>query len=465
MNRLSRWILGLGSAPLAALVFPPFGFDGFGIPFLAVFAWLPLLLSLHGSTAKENVYRGFIHGFIFYAITFSWFTALFANLAVILWLILATFSALTCWGLHFLISKKDKLGTMGVACLGASLWVGFEFLRGEVYFLKFPWMTPGMGMGPTWWHPLLGVYASTFLIVFSGITLSFWRKKPTMAQWTGLLLAVTCLLSIRSPLVGAGQRDDSSGIPVLAVQALHPEADESQVAAIEFGAKFIVWPEYSRPGDARRIPFVRRSLEALATNAQATLILGTTTDLPGGENYNTALSIGESGILGEHHKNHPVHFFDDGKIGPNALPISTPLGKVGTSICFDNDYQDTALSMTQNGAEFFLVPSLDAVSWTLREHLQHSDLARHRAAENHREFVVASGQGITQHIDAQGRRVAALPQPDPGMLTTKVIPHRDLTFFTQYGWLFGWVNLGVTGIIVLWLLVEKFKKRRVAKSA
>jgi apolipoprotein N-acyltransferase len=102
---------------------------------------------------------------------------------------------------------------------------------------------------------------------------------------------------------------------------------------------------------------------------------------------------------------------------------------------------------------------MDAASWTARQHLQHAELARHRAAENGRWFVVSSSSGLTQVIDPHGRRIAQLPLFDPGVLVAQVGKRSDLTFYTRLGWLIGPT---CTVLSVLLLVASSVLSRRQA---
>ena len=78
--------------------------------------------------------------------------------------------------------------------------------------------------------------------------------------------------------------------------------------------------------------------------------------------------------MGRHIKNHPVHFFSNCIEGETADPVETKHGKAGTPIYFDYDHPDVIRKMTANGAKYFLIPSMNAMSWSARQHEQHGVL-------------------------------------------------------------------------------------------
>lgn len=146
--------------------------------------------------------------------------------------------------------------------------------------------------------------------------------------------------------------------------------------------------------------------------------------------------------------------------GQTAEAVSTPKGRFGTPICFDCDYEDVIRKMTRDGAEYFIIPSLDATRWGVKQHLQHAELFRHRAAENGRWMMVASGSGMTQLIDPYGKRVKQLELMTEGVLVGYLERRSGLTFYTQYGWLFAWVAMSAGWAWWLWLCLRNHRKKR-----
>ena len=144
-----------------------------------------------------------------------------------------------------------------------------------------------------------------------------------------------------------------------------------------------------------------------------------------------------------------MHFFNDGIAGTQYVPISTPFGNVGTPVCFDGDGSEIIRKIAQNGAELFITPIYDSASWTELQHLQHAALFRIRAAETGRWFVCAASSGVTQIIDPHGNTVAQLPMMRDGVLTGNVELLKARTFYTTVGWVFPWVTLIGSVVVVL----------------
>lgn len=210
----------------------------------------------------------------------------------------------------------------------------------------------------------------------------------------------------------------------------------------------------------RRNKYQWPQLLSLANKTEAILIIGTRTDHESGGWYNTALTLTGDEVLGEHYKNHPVHFFDDGIAAEEATAVDTHVGKVGTPICFDSDYQDVIRRMVSDGAEFLAIPSMDAIHWGEKEHYQHAELFRHRAAENGRWIMVAASSGVTQVLDSNGNRVASLPIIDEGVLTYDVVKNNHTTFYNRAGWMLPWAVMFAAAVWVCILVVQTIRAGR-----
>jgi apolipoprotein N-acyltransferase len=215
-----------------------------------------------------------------------------------------------------------------------------------------------------------------------------------------------------------------------------------ETRALPDDIQYAVWPEYAVPYDIRMNLRDWKLVEALCQEKNLTLTFGTQLDhspRPGWSNI--SLTMDPDGTRGEHKKVHTVHFFDDGTPGKTALPVATRHGMVGTPICFDCDYEGITRRMTKAGAEMFVVPVMDAVSWTARQHDQHAELFRIRACENARWMFVCASSGVSQIIDPQGQLHARLGALEQGVMSGWIRPESELTFYTRIGYLLPWGGL------------------------
>ena len=417
------------SAGLAILVFEPIAWWP-----LALVAWIPLFVVLKSASPREGFYLGLLHGFLLFGGTLSWVWSIFGRVAIGLWGILALFSAVSC----LIVVLMPKRSPLVSALLVATVWAGVEYFRCEVFRLAFPWITPGTGIPPNWFTPVVGVYGVS-LLVFFGNSLLLVRSKIGAS-----LLIVMGLAAVSVPSAG----DPEKVVRVLLVQdetAIVSKLREASEPLVE-GVDAVVWPEYSLSD------FDDDDLTAaLALAGNCRVFVASGMETRNGEVGNTAFTISRDGIVGRHIKNHPVHFFSDGVKGRTSDPVETMHGKAGTPICFDCDHQDVIRKMTANGAEYFLIPSMDAMSWSARQHEQHGALFRHRAAENGRWLAVASTSGVTQFIDPRGQVRSQLPLMDEGTLIGEIGRLKNRTLFQLGGWLVGPLALLGVGVVVIWL--------------
>ncbi|SHJ91532.1 Apolipoprotein N-acyltransferase [Rubritalea squalenifaciens DSM 18772] len=455
MNLTLRLILVVASALLASTVFAPLSWW-----FLAVVAWIPLFVGIHGTSAKVGGRLCLLHGVIYFGITMAWITKVFVGMSwaiVPLAFIMAFFSMFFGAGYAALSTRYQK-GWL-VALGGACWWLAVEMVRAEIFVLKFPWMTPGVGLGPGWISPVFGVYGISFFIVLGGMLVAQ-QGKARIAG--GVLLLAMLLSTILRP---SPYKVGEDGLRVVAVQAEGVYGDNLiQMADPLAGeADIVLYPEYGFTMDVRQTKHLYDSFAEFSRKHDALMVFGTVTKLDQESFYNTALTMDGDQVLGEHYKNHTVHFFNDGIAGTEAKPVETRKGTFGTPICFDCDYEDTVRQMTGKGAEYFIVPSLDAKHWGLQEHEQHAELFRHRAAENGRWMMVASGSGMTQLIDPYGNRVLSLPLMEEGILSGMLEKRKGLTFFTRAGWLFPWIVLVVGSAWMLWLMGSYYGQKKAQK--
>ncbi|MDB4541693.1 hypothetical protein N9192_02235, partial [Akkermansiaceae bacterium] len=371
-----RILLIILSATLATLTFEPYA-----LSHLTLIAWIPFFIALRAVSTRAGFRLGVLQGFLTLAGTLPWLYSVFGTLAPALWFILALFT-----GLFGALSTLPRIKNSPFIL--AVIWTGIEYYRCEHFYLSFPWITPGTSFDPNFFTMIIGVYGLTFLIVLGSIMLAQKRYN------TGGFILLTIHLfwfdsnrpNIETPLTVALVQNESRNYDNYLIPS-KPLKDK---------ADFIVWPEYAINFDPNHQTFALQQIDELLDSRAQLLVAGGETwlDLKNETYSNSAFTFGTEGILGSHFKNHTVHLISDGVKGTTAKAVETPFGKIGTPICFDCDHQDVVRKMTADGAEFFLIPSLDKIVWTERQHLQHGQLFRHRAAENGRWLAIASTSGL-----------------------------------------------------------------------
>ncbi|RYD21224.1 MAG: hypothetical protein EOP88_12230 [Verrucomicrobiaceae bacterium] len=432
----ARLGLAVVSGATYSLAFPSTGWRWLVVPGI-----VGLLFALRGLQGTRARAIGFIHGMVAYGIGVSWLYQIFGGLVVMLWCVLAAFTALFAE----MQCRAEKRGVNGwqLAVFTALNWGAWEFIRAELFPLKFPWMTAGLAVGPNVLVPWIGVYGIGLVVVLGAGLIAAGKCKSAAA----ILLALGgCVFLNKHEALPAGSDPRSVKVAGLQLEGVSLTSYLEGTREMPQDADLVVWPEYSIPYDIRASKRDWKLLQELVSGKNITLTFGTKAG-PDPDNHwrNIALTVDPSGVLGEHTKTHPVHFFDDGTPGKTALPVTTRHGKVGTPICFDCDYEDVVRGMTAAGAEMIVAPTMDAEKWTARQHDQHAELFRMRACENGRWLFVVATSGVSQIIDTKGHLHARLDALEQGAISGIMKRETSLTFYTRSGWRIPWGVLVVAG--------------------
>jgi apolipoprotein N-acyltransferase len=441
--------LAVLSGATYAMAYPPLGWGWLVFPGL-----IGLLLALRGQVGTCARTIGFLHGMTAYGLSLSWLYHIFGTMVVVLWCVLAAFTALFAE----MQSRASRRGVSGwpFAIFTVLNWCAWEFIRAELFPLKFPWMTAGLAMGPNTLLPWIGVYGVSVFVVLAAVLITMPLRKFASIP---LLILLGCYGFISRS--STPRTDDPLALEVAGMQLENVSLDVylNATRRLPTNIRHVVWPEYAVPFDLRANKRDWELVQTLCRERDITLTLGTQDRPGGGEIWrNIALTLDPTGVLGEHTKVHPVHFFDDGTPGTTALPVQTRHGKVGTPICFDVDYAGVVRRMTAAGAEMFVVPTMDAESWSARQHDQHAELFRIRACENGRWFFVVATSGVSQIIDPNGQVHARLAALEQGAISGLLKRETKLTFFTRFGWLTPWCVLAMTAVCWTILLLPLREK-------
>jgi apolipoprotein N-acyltransferase len=169
-------------------------------------------------------------------------------------------------------------------------------------------------------------------------------------------------------------------------------------------------------------------------------VIGYLVEVPGGWR-NEAVTVDPSGaLLAAYGKDHPVLFGGERNTSLHAYPVhETPFGGLGTIICYDLDFTDTARKMARAGAGVVAVPSLDWPAIAGR-HSAHVVL---RAVENRAVMVKADGGYDSIIVDARGRVAArsVTPEGAAAVLVAEVRPGTSDAPAIRLGDGVGWLCL------------------------
>jgi len=439
-----RVVLGLALAALSAIAltaaFPPYG----AWP-LVVVGFVPLLVAQHrvlparlSAFAPALAIGGFIGGYVQDA--FSSRAAWYMRALPVL-----------VGALAFLANLRERrfharTGYRAFILLGAFGWVGVELARsfvpvlgtwGIVAYALYdqPWLLQPVSVLGVWGLGLLIMLINyTFAQLALALFDRMWRLDADVApldlrralRWAGITASVLLAWIAVSSLMLASSPPAASTLRVAALQpgvaAELPRRDErtfrrellarlvSQTReAAGRGAKVIVWPEGAIDFDVRTPTEGSAAIVSLAREAGAILFVGSVIETPRGLR-NEVTGIGSDGaFLGTFGKDHPVGFLGETSVTGGTYPVyETPVGPLGSIICYDLDFTDTARRVAAGGAELIAVPSWD---WPgiAAKHYTHVVF---RAIENRVAIAKAEHAYDSAIVDPYGRILARAVTPE-----------------------------------------------------
>lgn len=452
-----RVLCGIGLGIVCALCFPPHA-----APVLLPFALTGLFALLPGMTPRRAAYIGQGFGTVCAALALRWLWGMFGPAAVSLWALIGAFTAVAC---SLMVWLRVRLPRVPFPLLAAVAWVGIEYFRSEPMALNFAWLGAGYPLVdyslPCRIAAAVGSYGLSFLVVGGCAYAATGQRLPAVA----LRLAPLALLFLPFPTAPATP-DSAASFQVRLVQA-NSEDDESlfrlSQLPVASSVRLIVWPEYSYVSDPRPNAQLWKKLRALAVQNRSYFLFGAKDqfDPKNDDRFrNTAFLLDPEGnLVGQHVKNHTVHFIKDGVAGTDADVFPTPFGVLGVGICFDMDYPDVARRLVDNGAEALIVPSDNPLEWGPVQHAQHKQLFQMRAAECDRWLATADVAGNTFLVSPTGQIVRSVQTTEPTSLDVTVGRARSRNLFLRGGWRFGQLSLLCLVLAVLWAAFSRLEPR------
>jgi apolipoprotein N-acyltransferase len=247
----------------------------------------------------------------------------------------------------------------------------------------------------------------------------------------------------------------------------------------------IVWPESPAPFVAGDAGF-QTWLGEIARSANSYLVIGSTKLEPEvrGEApmYNSALVVDRTGRpLGRYDKIHLVPFgeytplkrllFFAGKLtrevgdfsrGTERFVFDLDGAKVAVFICYESIFPGEVRQFAGNGAQVLINISDDGWFGDTGAPVQHLQMGRMRAVENHRWVLISTNSGITAAIDPDGRVVKQAPRNVRTALVAPFNVESEVTFYSRFGDVFAWicVVISILGVVVRW----RFKARTLIEA-
>jgi apolipoprotein N-acyltransferase len=425
--------------------------------FLMLLHLFALLRLTSVRTARQAMYIGLAVGFAMYAPQLRFFWTIFHGGAIALWLVLAF------WIGVFTITLRQcrlRFGSKAAALLAPVLWLGFDFFRGELYYLRFTWLNVGYAFSDA---PLLlalfGVYGLGFVLVALAAALEL---LPTVHALIALLLATGGLAMVANPPASKTTFHGAlSGkeLRVAGVQLEFPSEPQTLLAleAVRRAnpqTDLFVLSEYTFDG-----PVPERIRNWCRTH-QKFLIAGGKDPLSNERFRNTAFVVGTNGaIVFQQAKAVPIQFFKDGLPAAEQKLWNSPWGAIGICICYDLSYTRVTDPLIRAGAQALIVPTMDVENWGEHQHQLHSRVAPTRAAEYGLPVFRVASSGISQLVGPDGIVQATAPfaKQDAQIAgTLRLAVHGT----TPWDRLAARISVVITAVTVSVLITDTFIRRK-----
>jgi hypothetical protein len=243
------------------------------------------------STPRKAFYIGFVIGIAIYAPELGFFWNIFKGAAIALWAVLAFWIAL-----FLLLSNLTikNFGHKNFAVIAPALWIGLEYFRSELYYLRFSWLNAGYVFSHQpeivkW----LGVYGVGFALMAAIAWLTLLR--PKLSRIFGAVFILILIVVTNTPILKSSSPISlGNSLSVAGIQMEFP-AEVSVPAALDKlantfpEADLLVLSEYTFDG-----PVPERVKDWCKAN-QKYLVVGGKDPLPDGNYFNTAFVIGPNG--------------------------------------------------------------------------------------------------------------------------------------------------------------------------
>jgi apolipoprotein N-acyltransferase len=470
--------LGLASGVLVTLAYPPFELWP-----LVFVAFVPMIVGMYRVAPPrwaKVVFGMAIGGFMAGQFSAGLADGEVAAVFQLMPLIFAAIFTLVAWRSR---AFHDRTGYRWLPITLPLAWVAIDFLRAN-----------GSGvfsaLGGTWAHlayPLFrqttfiqpvsvfGIYGLELLILVVNFTIGavvlralagerLPRVAPAAIAAVVVLWGLLGMALIGSP--AAGDRTvrvaaiqtgtDDPAPPEVREQRFARDVAQTRAAAAQ-GAKLAVWNEGGLGFDPRKEH--TDELKALARETGTTLAIGYGFTDAQDRHHNEVVMLSPDGSFSQPYgKDHPGTFAGDYSDTQGTYPVKrTDFGVIGSVICYDMDFTDTARKMTRNGARLIAAPSNDveAITDTHYTHLVF------RAIENRVPTVKADAGYDSAIIDQWGRIKAETTNPS-GVVQKTLIA--DVTLgsakspFLTFGDWMGWV--AVAGMLLVLALARITALRR-----
>jgi apolipoprotein N-acyltransferase len=393
--------------------------------------------------------------------------------------------------------------------LAPAAWTLAEWLRGWLLY-GFPWLAAGYSQVPAsplaGYAPVLGIYGVTLataataglIVVLAlratekaegktsyGKRVSSFILHPSsfilLAIWlTGWVLSqIAWTTPVGAPFNASLLQGNVAQDQKWREERVRPTLETYRLLTESAPGKLIILPETALPLFLEQVPQDYLSaLAASARNQGGDVLIGVPERTPGGEYFNSVISLGSSPQQ-TYRKSHLVPFGEfiplrpvlAWIVGVLAIPlqdfsrgaeVQRPLAvagqRVAVNICYEDAFGEEIIRQLP---EATVLVNVSNVAWFGRSIAprQHLQIAQARALETGRAMLRATNTGVTAVIGPRGEVLAAAPEFEIATVTYPVQGYGGATPYVRWG------NYAALALCLALIAAAGWSARRAARSA
>jgi apolipoprotein N-acyltransferase len=391
----------------------------------------------------------------------------------------------------------------------ATAWVATEAIRTTWPFSGMPWGRLSYAVVDSPWQevlPYAGQAGLVLLLAGLGTALAWLAVTPGRARVVPAGVAAALLAASLLPALAPYRTDLGDTVTVAVVQGNvpgdgsnilldpqqvtrnHVDATVGLAEAVAAGDQpepdFVLWPENSTASD----PFFDERVNAGILEAVDAIgvpvLVGAMVDDGAEHVLNQGIVWDpETGAGSRYTKHHPVPFGEyipwrgilpdtigklrqiprDQKRGTSNEPLTIAGVEVADAICFDIAYDDSLHAQLREGAELLVVQTSNAMFIHTDQIEQQFEITRLRAIETGRYVAVASPNGVSGVVAADGTVLARAGTRSQEVLVQEVRLSDELTPAVRIGPWIGRACVATVALLLAWRLLT-YRRRQQGKE-
>ncbi len=501
MSLALRLAAAAASGAAVALAFPPYGWWPVLVP-----ALVGLLAACWDQTPRRAVLTGLVFGLVQMLVMLPWVRVIGPDA----WVVLSLLEALFFGGFGWAVVRLQRLAWWPLAI--AATWVLVELGRSHVPFTGFPWGRLAFATvdspvaGYVRW---IGVPALSGLVVLLA-TLVWWallRVRAGSPRAAAGALLVALGIGAAGAVLPVGIAGEVGTVSVAAVQGGVPGTgadglgeqrvvvDNHSVATLQYAADVaagradaadvVVWPENSTDIDPLADQDTYRAIQQATDAVGVPVLVGALTSGSDDAHIRNVGMVWRPTTGPDEQmyvKRNLVPFGEYIPMRDLLAPVVSRLDEiprdfeagdepgvldlgpvvVGDAMCYDVAFEGVVAPAVRDGAEVLVVQTNNATYLGTGQPAQQWAISRLRAMEAGRDLVVASTNGISGFVAADGSVVSRTNSADPAVLTADIRRATGITWGVRLG---GPLEWGLSGLAVVALVLALVGVRRERAAA